>query len=588
METKRKSFGARILFAALTLLFVATAFMLPGSKQEVRAENSVSINGANLMNRDPNATINDTDRQSAYTLIIEYMNSLKALYDLSDASLQRMDEVFYQANVYIANSHMTVGELISYVSTVKANLATAAGGPVVPSETSRFLFLVNEVPAASVRYGQQVTLELSLVNLAKETVTDVVVTPKISTKVSEWPFVITNASDVRMIASISAGTNVEDAYAKRQNLTWTYTVAQEALTGTYPLTFHVQYYRNGNIEECDLTTYISITGKSSNGELNSEGGETQRTSTPRIIVTGFSTDPEMVNAGDTFNLTVTVQNTSSETPVSNIQFDLKADQVGSDNSSAYEAFLPTSGSATIYVSSIPAGESKDISIEMTARNDLAQKPYVVTVHALYEDKDHNPYEANTNVSIPVYQIAKIDTGADEIMPESIPVGGVSNVMFSVYNVGKTTLYNVRVSFEGDSISCSPVFLGKIEPNGTGNVDVMVNGIAPTGEEEVVTAIISYEDEAGEVTTYEKAINLYVYEEYYEEEYYGDESYGGEYYGDEYYGEDMGAGSGISGGVIAAIVIGAIVVVTFVILVIVKVNKKKKLKKEQQELEDFIS
>lgn len=546
--------------------------------QVAQAGNSVSVNGANLTNRDPNADINDTDRQSAYTLIIEYMDSLKVLYDLSDASIQRMDAVFYQANVYIANNTMTVGQLIAYIDTVKANLQTAAGGPAIPSETSSFLFLVNEVPTASVRYGQQTTLNLSLVNLAKETVTDVVVTPKISTKVSEWPFVITNASDVRMISSISAGTSVEDAYAKRQDLQWTYTVANDALTGTYPLTFHVQYYRNGLIEESDVMTYVNITGKSTSGELDNPAEDTQKTSTPRIIVTGFSTDPEDVYAGDTFNLTITVQNTSSETAVSNIQFDLKAAQTGKDSDSTYEAFLPTSGSATIYVSNIPAGETQDISIEMSARSDLSQKPYVITVDAAYEDKDHNAYTASTNVSIPVKQIARVDTGAEEIMPESVPVGGSSNVMFSIYNMGKTTLYNVQVTFEGDSINSGMTFVGKIEPDGTGNVDAMVDGIAPTMDDGIIKAIITYEDEAGNVSTLEKELNLWVYEEYYED-------FGEDYSGDDYYMDE--GGNGNKTGMIIGISVGAAVLIAVVIIIVVNVNKKKKRLQMQKELEDMI-
>ena len=45
----------------------------------------------------------------------------------------------------------------------------------------------------------------------------------------------------------------------------------------------------------------------------------------------------------------------------------------------------------------------------------------------------------------------------------------SLIMFDVYNTGKTTLYNVWVKFEGDSISGGDSFLGTISSGATGPV-----------------------------------------------------------------------------------------------------------------------
>ena len=37
------------------------------------------------------------------------------------------------------------------------------------------------------------------------------------------------------------------------------------------------------------------------------------------------------------------------------------------------------------------------------------------------------------------------------MPDTMSVGSESNVMFGINNTGKVILYNVNVTFEGDSI-----------------------------------------------------------------------------------------------------------------------------------------
>lgn len=575
--------GALTAALAVCAAFMISTPMVAGATT-IPPTPTVSSNVSGWETRDPNAQIDDSDRSIAYILIIDYINSMKARYDLTDESLRRIDEIFYQANVYIANTTMTVGQLRDYVATVESNLGNVPAQSI-PSTTSGFLFLCNEMPVTDARYGQQTTLTLSMINLGKEGVTDVVVTPKVSTKVSEWPFVIQTPSDARMIAALPAADSVEQSYALRQEVSWDFLVASDAMTGTYPLTFHVKYYRNGGVEETDLTTYINITGAPESGTLDSLTPVAGNTSTPRIIVTGFTTDPTEVYAGDTFNLTIDVQNTSSHTAISNIQFDLAAAQAGDDKDTTYEAFLPTSGSATVYVDRIEPGATAQISIEMTARSDLTQKPYVIEVNANYEDELFNNYQASTNLSIPVKQNARVDTSEADVLPESISVGGSTNIMFSVYNMGKTTLYNVQVAFEGDTVAGGNTYIGKIEPGATGNVDAMVDGIAPTMDEGYITAVISYEDEAGNVSTLEKEIMLYVYEDSYDSFAEGDFMFDDPMMGE---GGDMGEGGGLSTGWIIAIVAAVVVVVVVVVVIIVVKKKKKKAAELLKDLEDIES
>ncbi len=502
----------RILLAALA---VGAALAIPVPEQPRMV--SASYNATILENKDENAKITNEDREVAYVFLIEHMDRIRALHDLSPEAEQRMQDVMYQANVFIANNDLTVGQLIAYVNSTEMDL-TAAAAMNVPGAQS-FLFVSNTSEVTFANYGQPTTLTFGLVNLGQADVTDVVITPTVSNDVSKWPFVIQTAQDARIIDRIRASTNMAEAQALRREVSWNFVVAGNAKTGTYPLPFHLIYYRNGAIEERDITTYIHIKGAPGAGSLIEEDKpkeEEGKLSMPRIIVTGFTTDPGTVNAGDTFLLTITVQNTSADTTVSNIQFDLKAATEGEKDENTYEAFLPTSGSATIFVRSIAPGESADIQIEMTARGDLTQKPYVITVNAAYEDYKHNPYTASTNVSIPVRQPPRYDTGDAEILPEAVEVGGSANIMFPVYNMGKVTLYNVQVAFEGDSISGGNTFLGKLEPGATGNVDAMVNAVAPTMDDGTIRAIISFEDESGNVTSFEKELNLWVSEPYYEE------------------------------------------------------------------------
>ena len=116
---------------------------------------------------------------------------------------------------------------------------------------------------------------------------------------------------------------------------------------------------------------MKTVGKPENGTIGGTDGEASKAK-PRIVVTGFETNPENVYAGDTFTLTIHVKNTSSEQSVTNVLFDMQAAEEGSDKTNTYSAFLPTSGASSVYMDSIGTNATADIVIEMTAKADLAQ------------------------------------------------------------------------------------------------------------------------------------------------------------------------------------------------------------------------
>lgn len=254
-------------------------------------------------------------------------------------------------------------------------------------------------------------------------------------------------------------------------------------------------------------------------------------------------------------------------------FNLEATVEGSDAQASYAAFLPTSGSSSVYTEQIAPGQTYDMSIEMEAKSDLAQKPYVLTVNMKYDTDEQINLSDTANVSVPIKQESKLDTSSADIMPESIEVGAQSNVMFSVFNTGKTTLYNVKVTYESASIESGVTYLGNIAPGNTGNVDSMVTGIAPDTGEGIVKAVITYEDEAGNESRFEKDLNLMVYEMAMED-----------IPMEDFPMEDMPEENTKKGLPLPAI-IGIIVAVVLVIIVlIIVINKRKKAKKHKEDMD----
>lgn len=442
-----------------------------------------------------------------------------------------------------------------------------------PSSTSEFLSLTDTFSTPTVTYGQNAFIVLPVVNYSSVPLSDVIVKPRMSNLVSEWPFEPNAAGATKVIRSFPAYDKDKNMVDVRQDIGFNFVVRDDVKSGYYKLDFDVTYTRDNAVETGVLTCYVKAVGKPENGTLDGSAGDEEQKSKPRIIVTGFETAPEQVYAGETFTLTIHVQNTSRSASVTNVLFDMQAKEEGKDEDSKFAAFLPTSGSSSVYVDSIAPGASKDLVIEMSAKSDLSQKPYVLDVNMKYDATEAVDLTDTASVSIPIYQEQRCETGDAEVMPTDITVGGQANVMFDVYNTGKTTLYNVWVKFEGDSITGGDSFLGTIASGATGSVDTMLTGAAATMDDGKIKAIISYENESGVVSTVEKELELFVSEEMMED--FSDPSMG--------MGGDMGMEEMEGGGgnrFILPIVIIAVVLVIVVIVVLTRIRKKKK---EQAEL-----
>lgn len=443
-----------------------------------------------------------------------------------------------------------------------------------PASTSEFLTLSDTHQTPTVTHGQSARVVLPVVNYSTVPLKDVIVTARISNLVSEWPFVPNSAGATKAIKRFPAYDNTKNMEDVRQDISFDFVVRDDVKSGYYKLEFDAKYERDGQVEQAVLTTYVKAIGTTESGSLDGAAeGENAQTSKPRIIVTGFETMPAQVLAGETFTLTIHVKNTSKSASVTNVLFDMQAKEEGSDAENTFAAFLPTSGSSSIYVDSIAPGASKDLVIEMSAKSDLSQKPYVLDVNMKYDAKEAIDLTDTASVSIPIYQEQRCETGDAEVMPSDITVGGQSNIMFDVYNTGKTTLYNVWVKFEGDSITGGDSFLGTIASGATGSVDAMVTGAAATTDDGKIKAVVSFENESGAVTTIEKELELFVSEEMMVD--YFDPSMGME-------GEMMGMEEMEGGGnkFIVPIVVIVVVLIVVAVVVVIRVRKKKK---EQAEL-----
>ena len=507
------------------------------------------------------------------------LDDYKILIDPDGKKTEKLNDIVTNAQDKIGKM-TTVDGVQAYVAKAKADMDKVVNPPSdddeeededpIPVSADHLLMVGGNwvTPVASA--GQMVSIVLPVVNMGKTMVNDAVVTPVLSTDTTAWPFEITNSNYSQTIEDLPGTDTGMTDMDRRREVTWNLKTRSDVGNGYQKISFKVVYRDSeGRSQETTLDTYVQLNGTAGVG---ADG----QASVPRVIVTGFETEPADVHAGESFMLTLHLKNTSTATSVNNMIFEIVA-AVGKDEDTTYAAFLPTAGSSTIFVDSIGKNGTKDIQIEMEAKADLTQKPYAVDVNMSYEDEHVNAYTNKTSVSIPVKQEARVDISEPEVMPSSIEVGSESNIMFNIYNMGKTKLYNVQVKTDSETVNGGDAFIGNLDSGATGAVDIYVTGQSATMDEGLIKLLISYEDETGASTVIEKEVSLFVNEAMMED-FVG---------GDDMMTDDPMMDGGMAGGsgkytvpiVIGVIVLAGIIGTVFFL--------KRKKKKEQQSLEEDI-
>ena len=193
-----------------------------------------------------------------------------------------------------------------------------------PVNPDHFLMVGGSWMTPVANAGEAVSIVLPVVNMGKTMVTDAVVTPVLSTETGEWPFEITSSNYSQTIKDLPGTDTGMSDMDRRRELTWNLKTRSDVGNGYQKLTFNVVYRdSDGKSQSTTLDTYIQLSGTAGVG---ADG----KASVPRVIVTGFETNPQDVHAGESFVLTLHLKNTSTATSVNNMIFEIVAAVEGKD------------------------------------------------------------------------------------------------------------------------------------------------------------------------------------------------------------------------------------------------------------------
>ena len=417
-----------------------------------------------------------------------------------------LEEGYYPILIYISKRAQGEDGMSSeYAKTIMAWIETkkTTGTSETNEDNSEpVAFALGENQSTpSANYSEVMNFDVNVRNTGYKTAYDVRVDMELSEDITKFPFEINDGNYDRQMGNMNPDQTVAIPFSMA--------VREKAKSGYYPIKFKIRYRENENgnfAAPIEDTFYVRVYGKDEDDSLDSEAGENERTKA-RIIVDSFETDPAEIYAGQDFTLKVRMKNASNSIVASNILFTFESETV-SDS----PVFTTVNGSNSVVVNSLAPGASDTLTIKFSSSPTAEQRSYTITINEQYDSPEFKNAKEAVKIAVGLKQEARLNTGTIEVMPDAISVGEESNVMFSINNTGKVMLYNVNAVFEADSIQKNEAYVGNIEPGKSGNVDTMINGIAPTMDDGKVKLSITYEDENGKVSTVEKEIQLMVNED----------------------------------------------------------------------------
>ena len=414
-----------------------------------------------------------------------------------------LEEGYYPILIYISKRAQGEDGMSSeYAKTMMAWIETkkTTGSSETDEDTSEpVAFALGENQSTpSANYSEVMNFDVNVRNTGYKTAYDVQVDMELSEDITKFPFEINDGNYDRQMGNMNPDQTVAVPFSMA--------VREKAKSGYYPIKFKIRYRENENgnfAAPIEDTFYVRVYGQDEDDSLDSDAGENERTKA-RIVVDGFETDPAEIYAGQDFTLKVRMKNASSSITASNILFTFESEAV-SDS----PVFTTVNGSNSVVVNSLAPGATDTLTMKFSSSPTAEQRSYTITINEQYDSPEFKNAKEAVKIAVGLKQEARLNTGTIEVMPDSIEVGGETNVMFSINNTGKVMLYNVSAVFEADSIQKTEAYVGNIEPGKSGNVDTMITGTALTMDDGKVRLSITYEDENGKVSTVEKEIQLMV-------------------------------------------------------------------------------
>ena len=343
--------------------------------------------------------------------------------------------------------------------------------------------------------GDEISVYVPIKNATGGEIANVKCALPVSTDVTKFPFekaddkttaldadALQVAREGKLVAwngdKLAAG---EHAYFKLKA-----TFSSSATQGNYTVPFTITY-NSGETSTVEVMVYcrgIDTTGGGSSG-----GGSSYKTK-PKVVIEAYQFMSDTIYAGDTIQLQLIIANTSTREAITNLQLDY-ANEAG--------AVLPAPGSSSsVYIGTIDKNDVRALTLDLQIIPGAEAKSQVLAITLSYEGtKNRADFEEKASISVPVLQKARVRINAPVIYDDPW-VGSSVSAGVTLYNLGKSTLYNCMVDVVGEGLTLEESYFGgNIAPGATMRADL---NITPEVSGEVEAKVrVTYEDINGNET-----------------------------------------------------------------------------------------
>ena len=212
---------------------------------------------------------------------------------------------------------------------------------------------------------------------------------------------------------------------------------------------------------------------------------------PQLLVTGYTTDPETLQPGLPFTLTMDVSN-EGQTNARNVTLIVGGGSAGSGSTDgtpepggvsgaggSFTEFAPIGSSNVSRLGDVAAGEGRAAAQQLIVNTTTKPGAYPVKVSFVYTDNNGISYTDDQVITLLVFQQPQVEMNF-YTAPPTLFAGEPGGLPLQLVNTGRNAVVfgNFTVNAENAELTNNAIFVGALEPGGFFPLDALITPFEP--------------------------------------------------------------------------------------------------------------
>ena len=212
---------------------------------------------------------------------------------------------------------------------------------------------------------------------------------------------------------------------------------------------------------------------------------------PQLLVTGYTTEPETLQPGLPFTLTMDVSN-EGQANARNVVLIVGGGTAGggttdgtpeaggvSGAGGSFAQFAPIGSSNVSRLGDVAAGEGREAAQQLIVNTTTEPGAYPVQVSFVYTDNNGNSYTDDQVITLLVFQQPQVEMNF-YTAPPTLFAGEPGGLPLQLVNTGRNAVVfgNFTVNAENAELTNNAIFVGALEPGGFFPLDALITPFEP--------------------------------------------------------------------------------------------------------------